>query len=99
MCGYFCIGFVDFILKSKSLLDYTNLFSLNDYEKNDKIVLKYFPLTRKLKKIYCVICSKYRKFEKPKIYLLEKAFAVSARMKMKSYFNKKNQLRSWTFLV
>ena len=94
MCGYFCIGFVDFILKSKSLLDYTNLFSLNDYEKNDKIVLKYFPLTKKLKKIYCVICSKYRKFEKPKIYLLEKAFAVSARMKMKSYFNKKNQLRS-----
>ena len=40
MCGYFCIGFVDFMLKGKSLLDYTNLFSLN--EKNDKIILKYF---------------------------------------------------------
>ena len=36
MCGCFCIGFVDFMLKSKSLLHYTNLFSLNDYEKNDK---------------------------------------------------------------
>ena len=24
MCGYFCIGFIDFILKSKSLLAYTN---------------------------------------------------------------------------
>ena len=36
MCGYFCIGFIDFMLKSKSLLHYTNLFSLNDYEKNDK---------------------------------------------------------------
>ena len=39
---YFCIGFIDFMLKSKSLLVYTNLFSPNDYEKNDKIILKYF---------------------------------------------------------
>ena len=42
MCGYFCIGFIDFMLKGKSLLDYTNLFSPNDYEKNDKIIPKYF---------------------------------------------------------
>ena len=27
MCGYFCIGFIDFILKGKSLLEYTNVFS------------------------------------------------------------------------
>ena len=42
MCEYFCNGFIDFILKGKSLLDYTNLFSFNNYEKNDKIILKYF---------------------------------------------------------
>ena len=24
MCGYFCIGFIDFELKGKSLLDYTS---------------------------------------------------------------------------
>ena len=42
VCGYFCIGFIDFMLKRKSLPDYTNLFSPNDYEKNDKIILKYF---------------------------------------------------------
>ena len=42
MCGYFWIRFIDFILKGKSLLEYTNLFSSNDYEKNDKIILKYF---------------------------------------------------------
>ena len=42
MCGYFCIGFNDFILKGKSLLDYTNLFSPNHYEKNDEIILKCF---------------------------------------------------------
>ena len=42
MCGHFCIGFIDFILKGQSLLDYTNLFSPNEYEKNDKIMSKYF---------------------------------------------------------
>ena len=42
MCGYYCIGFIDFILKCKSLLDYMNLLSPNIYEKNDKIILKYF---------------------------------------------------------
>ena len=24
MCGYFCLGFIDFMLKGKSLLEYTN---------------------------------------------------------------------------
>ena len=42
MCGYSCIGYLDFMLKAKSLLDYPNLFSPNEYEKNDKIILKYF---------------------------------------------------------
>ena len=42
MCGYFCFGFVDFMLEGKSLLDYTYLFSANKYERNDKIILKYF---------------------------------------------------------
>ena len=36
MFGYFCIGFIDSMLKGKILLDYTNLFSPNVYEKNDK---------------------------------------------------------------
>ena len=42
MSGYFCIGFIDFMLKGKILLDYTNLFSLIDYEKHDKIIITYF---------------------------------------------------------
>ena len=37
MCRYFCIGFIDCMLKGKSLLDYTILFSPIDDEKNDKI--------------------------------------------------------------
>ena len=36
------ILYVDFVLKGKSLLDYTNLFSPNDYEKNDETILKHF---------------------------------------------------------
>ena len=42
ICGYFCIGIIDFMLEGKRLLEYTNLFPPNDYEKNDKIILKYF---------------------------------------------------------
>ena len=33
MCGYFCIGFIDFMLKDKGLLNYTNLFSSYEYER------------------------------------------------------------------
>ena len=39
MCEYFCIEFIGFMLKDTSLLEYTNLFSPNDYEKNDKIFI------------------------------------------------------------
>ena len=42
MCGYFFIAFIDFMLKAKSLNEYTNLFSLNDFKKNDDTVLNYF---------------------------------------------------------
>ena len=40
MCGYFRSGFINFMLKGKSLLDYTSLFSPREYEKN-KAILKY----------------------------------------------------------
>ena len=40
--GILCIGFIGFMLKCKRLLDYTALFSRNEYEKNDKSMLKYF---------------------------------------------------------
>ena len=35
MCGYFCIVFIDFMLKGESVLEYSNLFSPNEYKKND----------------------------------------------------------------
>ena len=42
ICGYFCIGFIDFMLEGKKLTDYTNLFSPYDFKKNDDIILSYF---------------------------------------------------------
>ena len=42
ICGKFCFGLIDFKLKGKNLLDYTNFFSLDDYEKNDTIIEKNF---------------------------------------------------------
>ena len=33
LCGYLCIGFIDFMLAGKKLTDYTNLFSLRDLRK------------------------------------------------------------------
>ena len=41
MCGYFWIGFIDFMLNGKILTDVTNLFSQNTFKDNCKIMLKY----------------------------------------------------------
>ena len=38
MCGYFCIGFIDYMFMGISLTDYTNLFSPNNFKKNDDII-------------------------------------------------------------
>ena len=42
MCGYFCVGFINFLLRGKSSTEYTNLFSPNDFKKNDDTILNYF---------------------------------------------------------
>ena len=42
MCGSFSIEFIGFMPRGKEWLDYTNLFSPNNYKKNDRIILKYF---------------------------------------------------------
>ena len=42
MCGYFCIEFINYMLKGKTLLDYTNLFSPNDFKKNDGVIKRIF---------------------------------------------------------
>ena len=41
MCGFFCIGSIDFMFAGRSLIDFTSLFSPYDFKKND-IILDYF---------------------------------------------------------
>ena len=40
--GYFCILFSDFVFKGNSLTDFTNLFSSNNFKKNDDIIITCF---------------------------------------------------------
>ena len=40
--GYFCNGFIDFMLGGKTLNKFTNPFSPNNFKNNDDIILKYF---------------------------------------------------------
>ena len=42
MCGSYCIVLIEYMPAENTLLDYTNLFSPNDYKKNDKIIHQYF---------------------------------------------------------
>ena len=42
MCGYFCIGFINFMRAGKTLTEYTNLFSPNNFKKNGDIIFDYF---------------------------------------------------------
>ena len=42
ICGYFCIGFINFMLLGKTLTDFASLFSPYNFHKNDNIILSYF---------------------------------------------------------
>ena len=42
MCGYFCIKFINYMFKGKTLVDFTSLFSPNVFKKNDKIIKRLF---------------------------------------------------------
>ena len=46
MCGFYCVAFTEFMIAGETLLDYTNLFSPNDYQKNDR----WYTSTLKLRK-------------------------------------------------
>ena len=42
MCRYFCIAFIDFMLAGKTLTEYKNLFSPNNFKENYDMILNYF---------------------------------------------------------
>ena len=35
-CGFFCISFIEYMFAEKTMLDDTNLFSQNNYKKDEK---------------------------------------------------------------
>ena len=42
MCGYFCVGFIDFMLAGKKQTDFNSFFCPYDFRKNDNIILSCF---------------------------------------------------------
>ena len=42
MCGFYYFAFIEYMVAGKTLLDYTNLFSPNDYKKVSKTIYTYF---------------------------------------------------------
>ena len=83
-CGYFCIGFIDFMLAGKTLIDYTSLFSPYDFEKNVDIILSYLKMNEcnsiKVSNKYLNLCD-------------QKKFRLNETNKIKDYFNSEIQER------
>ena len=42
MCRYFCIGFIELMLKGKTLTNFTDFFSPNNFKINENIILNCF---------------------------------------------------------
>ena len=70
MCEYFGITIIDFTLKGKIFLDYTNLFSPNDYEKNENIILKYFQYLKRGKNYIALFAVSIENLENLKYHTL-----------------------------
>ena len=71
MCGYFCIGFIDFTLAGKKLTDFTSLICLYDFKKNDNRVQK---VISKMNKINEIKLSEQTKFRLSEIIGIENYF-------------------------
>ena len=80
MYGYFCIGVINFMLKVKGSVEYTNLFSPDEYKMNDKMILKYFQeILKRSRWKKSIGLFKYKKFKNLKIL-----FTVTLTMKIKN---------------
>ena len=68
ICGYLFIGFINFMQKRKSFLDYAKLFSPNNYDKNDKVILKYFQKLKRLKNYIALFAVSIKNLKKLKYH-------------------------------
>ena len=88
MCGYFCIGFIDFMLAGKKLTYYTNLFSPHDFKKNDNIILSYFKNEEKCNSIEAIdktSSSEQTKFLLDEISKIENYFIKEIKLIKENY--------------
>ena len=61
MCGYFCIEFINYMLKGKTLLDYTKLPTfLMTLERTIKLLKKYLRMNNLNVIMYFSIYNRYR---------------------------------------
>ena len=91
MCGNFCDGFYNFMLKGKRLLDYATLFSPNDYEKNDKIILiilKYFQQNRNKLKCIVMFVINIKSFKKLKYTFLKNVLSIFKKASLSIVYRK-----------
>ena len=85
MSGYFCIGFIDFMFKGKALTDFTNMFSWNDFKKNDDIILKLF-FNLSLKMAEFVECNSTESYSNETSDFNNQQFRLSKINEIKDYF-------------
>ena len=85
MPGYFCIGFIDFMFKGKALTDFTNMFSWNDFKKNDDIILKLF-FNLSLKMAESVECNSTESYSNETSDFNNQQFRLSKINEIKDYF-------------
>ena len=88
MLGFYCIAFIEYMLARKTLLDYTNLFSRNDYKKNYKIIYKYLKINMVKK---ASLEFRLRKIDETRNYLLDETkhndFMSEKYKKTRKYLN------------
>ena len=85
MSGYFCIGFIDFMFKGKALTDFTNMFSWNDFKKNDDTILKLF-FNLSLKMAESVECNSTESYSNETSDFNNQQFRLSKINEIKDYF-------------
>ena len=65
MCEIYCIAFIEYMLAGRTLLDYTNLISLNVHKEMTK---KYISI---LRINMSILESRFKKLDETRNYLLE----------------------------
>ena len=69
MCELYCIAFIEYMIAGKTSLYYSSLFSLNDYQKNDKIIHNTSKTNAKKENVS--LGFKLNRIDEARYYLLE----------------------------